>query len=146
MSSGDGARFGIASPFKRKSLEEGASIACDGCCLTVVDVGKAKDKARCFAVEASNETLARTTLGTWQEGRRINLERALTFGDELGGHLVTGHIDGRAESLPPHATATASDSCWRRLPTWRASSPRKARSRSTASRSRLTMSRASASA
>ncbi|MEX2167168.1 MAG: riboflavin synthase [Methyloceanibacter sp.] len=91
----DGARFSIASPFKRKSLEEGASLACDGCCLTLVDVGKAKQGAM-FTVEASNETLARTTLGDWQEGRRINLERALTLGDALGGHLVTGHIDGRA--------------------------------------------------
>jgi riboflavin synthase len=91
----DGARFSIASPFKRKSLEEGASLACDGCCLTLVHVGKAKQGA-VFTVEASNETLARTTLGDWQVGRRINLERALTLGDALGGHLVTGHIDGRA--------------------------------------------------
>ncbi|MCJ7787263.1 MAG: riboflavin synthase [Methyloceanibacter sp.] len=90
-----GARFSIASPFKRKSLEEGASLACDGCCLTLVDVGKAKQGA-VFTVEASHETLARTTLGDWQVGRRINLERALTLGDALGGHLVTGHIDGRA--------------------------------------------------
>ena len=91
----DGARFSIASPFKRKSLEDGASLACDGCCLTLVDVGKAK-QGTVFTVEASNETLARTTLGDWQVGRRINLERALTLGDALGGHLVTGHIDGRA--------------------------------------------------
>jgi riboflavin synthase len=89
--------FLIACAYKRRSLEEGASIACDGCCLTIVDIGKAKRKGAVFAVEASNETLARTTLDTWQEGRRINLERALTFGDELGGHLVTGHVDGRAK-------------------------------------------------
>jgi riboflavin synthase len=91
--------FLIASPFKRRSLEEGASIACDGCCLTIVGVGKAKGKGTVFAVEASNETLACTTLDTWQEGRRINLERALACGDELGGHLVTGHIDERAKII-----------------------------------------------
>ncbi|HZJ11504.1 MAG TPA: riboflavin synthase [Methyloceanibacter sp.] len=94
-----GARFVIACPYKRGSLEEGASIACDGCCLTIVEVSKAKGKGALLAVEASNETLARTTLGTWQEGRRINLERPLKLGDELGGHLVTGHIDGRARIL-----------------------------------------------
>jgi riboflavin synthase len=95
----DGARFTIACPFKRGSLEEGASIACDGCCLTIVDVGKAKGKGSVFAVEASNETLERTTLGAWQVGRHINLERALVLGEKLGGHLVTGHIDGRARIL-----------------------------------------------
>ena len=93
----------IACPYKRRSLEPGASIACDGCCLTVVEVGKAKGKGALFAVEASNETLARTTLGDWPEGRRINLERALAFGDDLGGHLVTGHIDGRARILAREA-------------------------------------------
>jgi riboflavin synthase len=92
----DGARFVIACPFKHLSLEEGASMAFDGCCLTIVDIGKAKAKGALIAIEASNETLERTTLGTWQAGRRINLERPLRLGDELGGHLVTGHIDGRA--------------------------------------------------
>src|SRR4029078_2963599 len=87
----------IACAYKRRSLEEGASTPCDGCCLPIVGTGKAKDKGSVFAVEASNETLARTTLDTWQEGRRINLERALSFGDELGGHLVTGHCCARAE-------------------------------------------------
>ena len=91
-----GSRFSIASPFKRRSLEEGASIACDGCCLTLVELSKAP-KGTVFTVEASNETLAHTTLGAWQRGRRINLERALALGDELGGHLVTGHIDGQAK-------------------------------------------------
>ncbi|MEX1060881.1 MAG: riboflavin synthase [Methyloceanibacter sp.] len=94
-----GARFRIACPYKRGSLEEGASIACDGCCLTIVEVSKAKGKGAVFAVEASNETLARTTLGIWQAGRRINLERPLALGNELGGHLVTGHIDARATIL-----------------------------------------------
>jgi riboflavin synthase len=91
-----GGRFTIVSPYKRASLEEGASIACDGCCLTLVDVGKAK-KSSLFAVDVSNETLTLTTLGTWQEGRRINLERPLAIGEELGGHLVTGHVDGCAK-------------------------------------------------
>jgi riboflavin synthase len=93
-----GGRFLIACPYKRGSLEEGASVACDGCCLTLVEVSKAK-KGSQFTIEASSETLARTTLGTWQDGRRINLERALAFGDELGGHLVTGHIDGGARII-----------------------------------------------
>ena len=70
----------------------GASIACAGVCLTVVDKG-----ADWFAVDVSSETLARTTLDSWQPGRHINLERALRLGDELGGHLVTGHVDGVAE-------------------------------------------------
>jgi riboflavin synthase len=92
-----GSRFVIAGPFKRRSLEEGASIACDGCCLTIVDI--AKSKGACFAVDVSNETLARTTLGSWREGRRVNLERPLTVGAELGGHLVSGHVDGTAAIL-----------------------------------------------
>lgn len=92
----NGARFSIAAPYKRKSLAEGDSIACDGCCLTLINVDKAKGGS-VFTVEVSNETLARTTLGDWQDGRRINLERALALGDVLGGHLLTGHIDARAK-------------------------------------------------
>jgi riboflavin synthase len=94
-----GSRFVIAAPYKKKSLEEGASVACDGCCLTLVDIDKAKEKGAgsVFAVEVSNETLAHTTLGTWQPGQRINLERALALGEELGGHIVTGHVDARAK-------------------------------------------------
>jgi len=98
-----GSRFVIACPFKRRNLEEGASIACDGCCLTIVDVAKAKGEGARFAVDVSNETLARSTLGSWREGRRINLERALTLGGELGGHLVSGHIDGTAAILAREA-------------------------------------------
>jgi riboflavin synthase len=67
----------------------GASIACSGCCLTAVDVG-----ADWFAVTVSAETLARTTLGTWTPGTPVNLERSLRIGDELGGHIVLGHVDG----------------------------------------------------
>lgn len=91
-------RFAIACGYKRKSLKEGDSLACDGCCLTLIDVKKAK-KGAVVSVEASNETLARTTLFTWKEGRRINLERPLALGDELGGHIVTGHVDAAAMIL-----------------------------------------------
>lgn len=69
----------------------GASVACSGACLTVIERGRGW-----FAVQASPETLARTTLGRWQVGTTINLERALKLGDELGGHLVLGHVDGLA--------------------------------------------------
>ena len=93
----DGSRFVIAAPYRRKSLEEGASVACDGCCLTLVEIGKAKGKGCVFTVEVSNETVSHTTLGNWQEGQKINLERALALGEELGGHIVTGHVDGRAK-------------------------------------------------
>jgi riboflavin synthase len=91
-------RFAISCGYKHKSLEEGASLACDGCCLTLVDVEKAK-KGAVIAVEASNETLARTTLFSWREGRRVNLERPLSLGAELGGHIVTGHVDAPAMIL-----------------------------------------------
>lgn len=76
----------------------GASIACSGCCLTAVAFG-----ADWFAVDASAETLAHTKLGTWQVGARVNLERSLRMGDELGGHLVSGHVDGvgRVVSITP---------------------------------------------
>ena len=67
----------------------GASIACSGCCLTAIELGP-----DWFAVTASQETLSLTTLGAWQPGTRINLERALKVGDELGGHIVSGHVDG----------------------------------------------------
>ncbi len=93
-----GGRFAIACGYKRKSLVEGASLACDGCCLTLIAVDKAEEGA-VVTVEASNETLARTTLFSWREGRRINLERPLTLGDELGGHIVTGHVDAPAMIL-----------------------------------------------
>ena len=74
-----GARFVIACPYKRRSLEEGASIACDGCCLTIVEMGKAKGKGARLRRRGLQRDLARTTLGAWREGRRINLERALAL-------------------------------------------------------------------
>src|SRR5262249_40125359 len=73
----------------------GASIACCGVCLTVVDIGTAGARTF-FAVDAAAETLRLTTVGRWQVGARINLERALKVGDELGGHIVAGHVDGLA--------------------------------------------------
>jgi riboflavin synthase len=94
----NGARLRIAAAHVLPGLLDGASIACDGCCLTVVSVANGEG-GTAFEVEASNETLARTTLHAWDVGRRINLERPLSFGGELGGHLVTGHIDGLARIL-----------------------------------------------
>lgn len=91
-----GGVFRIACHYEAASIAIGASIACDGCCLTVTDVVADGPAASLFAVDVSNETLSRTTLGQWEAGRRINLERSLKIGDELGGHLVTGHIDGVA--------------------------------------------------
>lgn len=82
-------RFRIATAYDTRSIEIGASIATSGCCLTVVDKG-----ADWFAVDVSAETLSCTTLGDWRVGRGVNLERALRVGDELGGHIVTGHVDG----------------------------------------------------
>jgi riboflavin synthase len=85
----------------------GASIACSGCCLTAVAFGPA-ERPTWFAVDASAETLAHTKLGTWTVGSRINLERSLRVGDELGGHLVAGHVDcvGTAVSATPENAST----------------------------------------
>jgi len=82
-------RLEIATRYDASSIAIGASIACNGACLSVV----ARDPGW-FAVEASGETLAKTTLGSWQVGTAVNLERPLKLGDELGGHLVLGHVDG----------------------------------------------------
>ncbi len=84
-------RFCIDTAYDTAGIALGASIACSGACLTVVDTGPGW-----FAVEASAETLSRTTLGGWRVGTPVNLERALRVGDELGGHLVSGHVDGVA--------------------------------------------------
>jgi riboflavin synthase len=95
----EGSRFGIAASHVPLGLAQGASIACDGCCLTVVRLASSASARTVFEVDVSNETLERTTLGGWAPGRRVNLERPLTLGGELGGHLVTGHIDGTAHIL-----------------------------------------------
>ncbi|MBM3585977.1 MAG: riboflavin synthase [Alphaproteobacteria bacterium] len=86
-----GARITIGTAFDTNDIAIGASIACSGACLTVVDKGPSW-----LAFDAVPETLARTGLGTWCVGSRVNLERALRLGDELGGHMVTGHVDGQA--------------------------------------------------
>jgi riboflavin synthase len=91
-------RLTIGCRYDRASIAIGASIACAGACLTVVATG-ARDGRTSFAVDAAAETLAVTTAGRWTPGTRINLERALKMGDELGGHLVAGHVDGIAETI-----------------------------------------------
>lgn len=88
----DGCELTIATAYPVDEIALGASIACSGPCLTVIAI-----EPGVFTVEASAETLARTTLGEWTEGTPVNLERALRLGDELGGHLVSGHVDGVAQ-------------------------------------------------
>ena len=85
-------RFTISCHYDMDGVETGASIACSGACLTVVEKG-----ADWFAVNVSAETLDKTKLGDWQTGSPVNLERPLKVGDELGGHIVSGHVDGVAE-------------------------------------------------
>lgn len=92
---GDLKRLRIGSSYAARSIAIGASISINGACLTVVAKG-AKGKGSWFEVDAGTETLARTTAGEWSVGRKLNLERALKAGEELGGHLVSGHIDGIA--------------------------------------------------
>jgi riboflavin synthase len=86
----------IACAYAVDSIAVGGSIACSGICLTVIGSRRLADGRSAFAVQASAETRARTTLGTWRVGTMINLERALRVGDELGGHLVSGHVDAVA--------------------------------------------------
>jgi len=88
-------RARIATGYDVQTIDIGASIACDGVCLTVVALGSKPEPW--FDVDISAETLSKTNLGGWEQGRRINLERALKVGDELGGHIVSGHVDGLAE-------------------------------------------------
>ena len=95
---GDLRRLRIACGYDAEAIAIGASIACSGVCLTVVAL--AREGARTvFDVDAAAETLAKTTVNTWVEGTRVNLERALKIGDELGGHIVNGHVDGVARLL-----------------------------------------------
>lgn len=91
-------RFHIEASYDPAGIALGASIACSGACLTVVAFG-ARQGGSWFEVDVAAETLARTTAGKWQIGTRINLERSLRIGDELGGHIVTGHVDGIAAIL-----------------------------------------------
>lgn len=85
----------IGTHYDIDKLPMGGSVACSGACLTVIDKGSNKD--RWFAVTASGETLSKTTMGTWKAGTPVNLELPLRVGDELGGHIVSGHVDGLAE-------------------------------------------------
>jgi len=106
---GDGhdMRLVIGAPWPDTgSIALGASIACSGCCLTAVEVGP-----DWFAVEVSAETLANTRLGRWAVGTRVNLERSLKLGDEMGGHIVSGHVDGLADVLS--ATPENGSTRWR---------------------------------
>lgn len=89
-------RLKIGTSYDPKTIAMGASIACSGVCLTVVEAGVGNAR-NWFAVDAAAETLAITTAEKWQAGTRLNLERALKIGDELGGHIVAGHADGVAE-------------------------------------------------
>lgn len=91
-------RLGIKTSFDLSQTDIGASIACAGCCLTVVE--KQND---IFLVDVSNESISKTNIGSWSEGTKINLEAALKMGDELGGHIVSGHVDGLAtlKSMTP---------------------------------------------
>jgi riboflavin synthase len=91
-------RLKIACNYDRAGIADGASIACNGVCLTVVAAGVEGNRTW-FAADAAAETLAVTTAGSWRHGTRLNLERPLKIGDELGGHIVAGHVDGVAELL-----------------------------------------------
>ena len=107
LGAGADMRVVIAAPWPDvASIAIGASIACSGCCLTVVELGP-----DCFAVDASAETLSKTTLGHWKVGTRVNLERALKLGDELGGHIVSGHVDGVGQAVS--ATPENGSTRWR---------------------------------
>lgn len=95
---GQDARFEVATQYDLSTVEIGASIAHNGVCLTVIEKG-----GDSYIIQASDETLSKTTLGDWREGQRVNLERACKVGDELGGHIVSGHVDGvaRVVSIRP---------------------------------------------
>lgn len=92
-----GVRLRIETVYDPKTVDIGASISCSGVCLTVVALPDETSNARWFEVEAWEEALRLTTASGWQAGQKINLERALKIGDELGGHIVSGHVDGMAE-------------------------------------------------
>jgi riboflavin synthase len=91
-------RLALACPWEAASIDIGASIACSGVCLTVTGLEPRSDaQAGCiFTVDAAAETLLKTAIGSWDTGAKVNLERSLRIGDEIGGHLVTGHVDGIA--------------------------------------------------
>lgn len=102
-------RLRIATAYDPDGIDIGASIACSGCCLTVIGRGRDSGGRAWFDAEASGETLSKTTLGGWTQGRHINLERAAKVGDELGGHVVLGHVDGIARLV----SVTPEGGSWR---------------------------------
>ncbi|WOS63871.1 riboflavin synthase [Sinorhizobium fredii] len=95
----EGVKLRVATSYDPQTIDMGASIAHAGVCLTVTALPEAGGNERWFEVEAWEEALRLTTISGWQEGTRINLERSLKIGDELGGHIVSGHVDGQAEIL-----------------------------------------------
>lgn len=92
----EGDRLRLSCPYKPETIQVGGSVACDGCCLTATAIEALGEGDSLFDVTMSHETRAHTTLGQWQVGRSVNLERPLRLADELGGHLVQGHVDGIA--------------------------------------------------
>jgi riboflavin synthase len=95
----EGVRLRIATNYDPMTIDMGASISHGGVCLTVTNLPEGGSNERWFEVEAWEEALRLTTISSWSEGTRVNLERALKIGDELGGHIVSGHVDGKAEIL-----------------------------------------------
>jgi len=95
----EGIKLRVATSYDPATIDMGASISHSGICLTVTGLPGEGSNGRWFEVEAWEEALRLTTIGTWKEGTRINLERSLKIGDELGGHIVSGHVDGKAEIL-----------------------------------------------
>ena len=104
-------RLRIHASYDPATIALGASIACSGPCLTVVASGPRAEGGSWFDVEAAAETLARTTVPEWRVGTRLNLERSLKIGDELGGHLVTGHVDGIAR-IEAREEVSAAEGSW----------------------------------
>jgi riboflavin synthase len=103
----EGRRFRVETAYDPAGIEIGASIACSGVCLTVTRLPDKGSNARWFEVEAWEEALRLTTAGAWGEGTRINLERSLKIGDEIGGHLVSGHVDAKATIVSREAEGEA---------------------------------------
>ncbi|WP_075288643.1 riboflavin synthase [Pararhizobium arenae] len=103
----EGVKLRIGTAYDPKGIDIGASIACSGVCLTVTTLPDEGSNERWFEVEAWEEALRLTTIADWKTERKINLERSLKIGDELGGHLVSGHVDGKAEILSVEAEGEA---------------------------------------
>ncbi|HEY6632604.1 MAG TPA: riboflavin synthase [Rhizobiaceae bacterium] len=103
----EGVRLRIATAYDPSTIDIGASISCAGVCLTVTGLPEERANERWFEVEAWEEALRLTTAASWKSGTRINLERALKIGDELGGHIVSGHVDGKAKIVAREAEGDA---------------------------------------